>query len=120
MSLYSTDFQLQRIFKKICKVFIFNLLNNVFQGVTCGPGEVCQMVDIPCVDGVCPPIPQCVPVLQSGKVPSCPVGEAYTLLEANATLACSPRARALECPQGYSCFADESTLEGVCCPTPSK
>ena len=78
------------------------------------------MVDIPCVDGVCPPIPQCVPVLQSGKVPSCPVGEAYTLMEANATLACSPRARALECPQGYSCFADESTLEGVCCPTPSK
>lgn len=78
------------------------------------------MVDIPCVDGVCPAIPQCVPVVEASAAPACPLGEPYTLPETNATLACSPRARALECPQGYSCFADDSTIEGVCCPSPGE
>ncbi|XP_042879578.1 uncharacterized protein LOC122258000 [Penaeus japonicus] len=64
--------------------------------------------------------PQCVPVVEASAAPACPLGEPYTLPETNATLACSPRARALECPQGYSCFADDSTVEGVCCPSPGK
>ncbi|XP_069977259.1 uncharacterized protein [Penaeus vannamei] len=90
------------------------------QDVECSGSHVCQMVDIPCVDGVCPAIPQCVPVVEASAAPACPMGEPYTLPETNATLACSPRARALECPQGYSCFADDSTVEGVCCPSPGK
>ncbi|XP_037795742.1 balbiani ring protein 3-like [Penaeus monodon] len=90
------------------------------QDVECSGSHVCQMVDIPCVDGVCPAIPQCVPVVEASAAPACPLGEPYTLPETNATLACSPRARALECPQGYSCFADDSTVEGVCCPSPGK
>ncbi|XP_071535769.1 uncharacterized protein [Panulirus ornatus] len=88
------------------------------QDVECPTSHICQMVDIPCVDGVCPAIPQCVPVVEASAAPACPLGEPYTLPETNATLACSPRARALECPQGYSCFADDSTVEGVCCPSP--
>ncbi|KAK8727075.1 hypothetical protein OTU49_009926, partial [Cherax quadricarinatus] len=90
------------------------------QDVECTASHICQMVDIPCVDGVCPAIPQCVPVVEASAAPTCPLGAPYTLPETNATLACSPRARALECPQGYSCFADDSTVEGVCCPSPGK
>ncbi|KAK8392409.1 hypothetical protein O3P69_014644 [Scylla paramamosain] len=88
------------------------------QEVKCAASHVCQMVDIPCVDGVCPAVPQCVPVLEAWSAPSCPLGDPYTLPETNATLACSPRARALECPQGYSCLAEDSGVEGVCCPSP--
>ncbi|XP_066984826.1 uncharacterized protein [Macrobrachium rosenbergii] len=90
------------------------------QSVACPTSHVCQMVDIPCVDGVCPAIPQCVLVIEPQAAPLCPVGEPYTLPETNATLACSPRARALECPESYTCYADESTIEGVCCPSPRK
>ena len=78
------------------------------------------MVDIPCVDGVCPAIPQCVPVVEGSRAPICPLGEPYTLGESNATLACSPRARALECPQGYTCQATLDAEEGVCCPNPGE
>lgn len=90
------------------------------QEVECAASHMCQMVDIPCVDGVCPAIPQCVPVLPAAVAPACPQGEPYTLPETNATLACSPRARALECPQGFSCYAGDSTVEGVCCPSPGR
>ncbi|KAK4325646.1 hypothetical protein Pmani_003739 [Petrolisthes manimaculis] len=88
------------------------------QGVECVGSQVCQMVDIPCVDGVCPAVPQCVLVIQSWPT-VCPTGRPYVLPETNATLACSPRARALECPTGYSCVPHSTdSVQGLCCPTP--
>ncbi|KAA0184584.1 hypothetical protein HAZT_HAZT010993, partial [Hyalella azteca] len=84
--------------------------------VECSSGFTCELVDIPCVDGVCPPIPQCVPQHHpGGRAPSCPTGVPYLVPGTNDTLSCSPRARALECPRGYSCVAQENDVEGVCC-----
>ncbi|KAK7082228.1 hypothetical protein SK128_021740, partial [Halocaridina rubra] len=90
------------------------------RNVDCPNNQVCQMVDIPCVDGVCPAIPQCVPVVEPLGHATCPEGDPYVLLETNETLACSPRARALECPEGYSCYADDNSIEGFCCPNTGK
>ncbi|ODM92548.1 BPTI/Kunitz domain-containing protein [Orchesella cincta] len=85
----------------------------------CQTGEQCEMVDIDCWDGNCPPLPFCVPEsLANGDDlrNSCPKGTAF-VLESNETLTCNPRARMLQCPDDFYCHDIEQAHDfGVCCP----
>ncbi|KAB7506063.1 Kunitz-type serine protease inhibitor bitisilin-3, partial [Armadillidium nasatum] len=58
--------------------------------VDCGVLHECQLVDVPCIDGICPPIPQCVQMIQQRESPlKCPEGEPYKISGKNLTLSCT-------------------------------
>ncbi|XP_045033793.1 LOW QUALITY PROTEIN: uncharacterized protein LOC116929499 [Daphnia magna] len=98
--------------------------------LNCPEGQECQLVVSSCPEApFCPALPFCTTVQRNREdtniqeeeveeelIAACPLGDPYVNPADNVTIQCNPRSRALSCPEGFSCYSENNSADGACCP----
>lgn len=77
--------------------------------ISCPGGEMCELVQVECIDSPCPKMPICVPFRDS----ICTEGNPLKLNGRETS--CGPQNNSDQCPSTHSCQLNPMTNKGVCC-----